>query len=107
MEWQTLGQVAGSTHKFVVVDSEREHGFTIEGTLQAKVPKGGGQPGAELDVRFVAEHVYPIDPTWDGHGEPPAKIKADAKRDLDEQLEEAQAERQAEQEKAAKKAARA
>jgi hypothetical protein len=49
---------------------------TIEGTLQVKVPKGGGQPGAELEVRFVAEHVYPIDPTWDGQGEPPALIRA-------------------------------
>lgn len=107
MEWQTLGQVAGSTHKFVVVDSERDLGFTIEGTLQAKVPKGGGKPGAELEVRFVAEHVYPLDPTWDGHGDSPAKIKADAKQAEQDALEEAAEERQAEQERAAKKAARA
>lgn len=105
MEWQALGQVAGTTHKYVVIDSERDLGFTIEGTLQAKVPKGGGQPGAELEVRFVAGHVYPIDPLWDGHGKPPSQIKAEAKRELDEQLEQAAADRRAEQQKAAEKAA--
>lgn len=99
-EWSTLGQVAGATNRYVVIDSEREHGITIEGTLQAKVPKGGGQPGAELEVRFVAEHVYPFDPTWDGHGEPPAKIKADYERQKTEALEAAAEERREEQEKA-------
>jgi hypothetical protein len=101
MEWQALGQVAGTTHKYVVIDSERDLGFTIEGTLEVKVPKGGGKPGAALEVRFVAGHVYPLDPLWDGHGESPAKIKADAKAALEEQLEEAAAARRAEQEKAA------
>jgi hypothetical protein len=45
-----------------------------------KVPKGGGQPGADLEVRFVTEHVWPLDPTWDGQGEPPSVIRPAAKR---------------------------
>lgn len=93
MEWQTLGQVAGATNRYVIVDSEREAGITIEGSLQVKVPKGGGQPGAELEVRFVTDHVYPLDPTWDGQGEPPAKIRADAERELRERLDEDAAEK--------------
>jgi hypothetical protein len=88
MEWQALGQVAGATNKYVVIDSERTYGVTLEGTLQVKVPKGGGQPGAELEVRFVSEHLYPLDPTWDGQGEPPAKIRADSDRALREKLDE-------------------
>jgi hypothetical protein len=86
-EWSTLGQVAGATNKYVVIDSERDHGVTIQGQIEVKVPKGGGQPGAELEVRFVTDHVYPFDPTWDGQGEPPAVIKARAARELDEKLE--------------------
>jgi hypothetical protein len=88
MEWQALGQVAGATNKYVVIDSERDHGFTIAGTLQVKVPKGGGKPGAELEVRFVAEHEWPIDPLWDGQGEPPSQIKARYDRELREKLDE-------------------
>jgi hypothetical protein len=86
-EWSTLGQIAGATNKYVVIDSEREHGVTIQGHLQVKVPRGGGQPGAELEVRFVSEHVFPFDPTWDGQGEPPALIRARAERDLQDKLE--------------------
>jgi hypothetical protein len=88
MEWQALGQVAGATNRFVVIDTERDPGVTIEGTLQVKVPKGGGQPGADLEVRFVTDHVWPNDPTWDGQGEPPAKIRAENAAALQERLEE-------------------
>jgi hypothetical protein len=94
MEWQAIGQVAGATHKYVVIDSERDLGVTIQGSLEVKVPKGGGQPGADLEVRFVAEHVYPNDPTWDGQGEPPAQIRARAERELQERLDEDAAEKQ-------------
>lgn len=87
-EWTALGQVPGSTHRFVVIDSERDLGFTIEGTFQVKIPKGGGQAGASFPVEFVAEHIYPLDPTWDGQGEPPAAIRARADRELREKLEE-------------------
>jgi hypothetical protein len=38
-EWSTLGQIAGATNKYVVIDSEREHGVTIQGHLQVKVPR--------------------------------------------------------------------
>jgi hypothetical protein len=100
MEWSTLGQVAGSTSRYVVVDSEREYGFTIEGTLQARVPKGGGKAGADLEVRFVAEHVWPIDPLWDGRGEPPSQIKARYDRELRERLDEDAAEKRDETETA-------
>jgi hypothetical protein len=99
MEWQALGQVAGSTHRYAVIDSERDLGFTIEGTLQVKVPKGGGKAGADLEIRFVAEHVYPIDPLWDGKGEPPSQIKARYDRELKERLEEDAADKREQQEK--------
>jgi hypothetical protein len=88
MEWQTLAQVPGATNRYSVLDTERELGVTIEGSLQVKLPKGGGQPGADLEVRFVTDHVYPLDPTWDGQGEPPAQIRARGERELREKLEE-------------------
>jgi hypothetical protein len=62
-----LALVAGSTTRFAVVDSERDLGYTIEGTLQVKVPKNS-KPGAALEVVFVTDHVCPIDPLWDGQG---------------------------------------
>jgi hypothetical protein len=92
MEQVNLALVAGSTTRFAVVDSERDAGYTIEGTLQVKVPKNS-KPGAELEVVFVTDHVWPIDPLWDGQGKPPSQIKAEADQALRQQLDDDAAEK--------------
>lgn len=103
MEHVNIALIAGSTTRFAVVDTERDLGYTIEGTLQVKLPKNS-KPGDKLELAFVADHVYPIDPLWDGQGTPPSQIKAEAKADLDEKLEEENTSRREREERAAAEA---
>jgi hypothetical protein len=86
MEKCNLALVAGSTTRFAVVDTERDLSYTIEGQLQVKVPKNS-KAGAELEVIFVTDHVWPNDPEWDGTGEQPSAIRARAQRELRDELE--------------------
>jgi hypothetical protein len=86
MEKCTLAQVPGTTSRFVVLDTERDEGYTIEGSLQVKLPKNS-KPGAELEVLFVTDHVWPNDPEWDGTGEQPSRIRARKQREQRDELE--------------------
>jgi hypothetical protein len=85
MEEKTLGQVPGATNRYVILDSERENGATLEGKLLVRVPKNA-KPGQNLEVVFQFEEVWPLDPTWNGEGEHPAKIRARHDEELRDEL---------------------
>jgi hypothetical protein len=86
MEKLTIGSVPGSTSRYAIIDSERENGSTLEGHILAKVPKNV-KPGSEVELVFVVQEVWPTDPTWDGHGEHPAVIRARHDEQLREELD--------------------